>query len=246
MIRKPDGQAPVVLVTGGGRGLGRAIALDLAAAGCVVGVNYVNNREAAESAVAAIVAGGGRAAAFRADVGDSSMARELTTTVEAKLGPVDVLVNNAGIGPRLDLFETDQGYFDAVINANLRSAYQMTQSVIAGMRDRKWGRLVFLSSLAARTGGLVSAPYAASKAAVEGLMHYYATHLLPFNITANAVSPALIDTDIFAGVALPASGSLPLGRLGRPEEVAHVVTMLVATEYVSGQTIQVNAGRYHT
>jgi 3-oxoacyl-[acyl-carrier protein] reductase len=246
MIRKPDGQAPLALVTGGGRGIGRAIAVDLAAAGCVVAVNYLNNREAAEGVVAAIRRQGGRAEAFRADVGDPAMASALVAAVEAGLGPVDVLVNNAGIGRRLDPFTTDQRYFDEVLNANVRSVYQMTQAVIAGMRDRQWGRLIFVSSLAARTGGIISAPYAASKAAVEGLMHYYATHLLPFHVTANAVAPALVDTDIFAGIALPPASALPLGRLGRPEEVARVVTMLVATEYVTGQTIQISAGRYHT
>ena len=218
----------------------------IAAAGCVVAVNYVSNQEAAESVVAAIKRDGGRAATFRADVGNPSMASELVAAIEVNLGPVDVLVNNAGIGSRLDLFKTDHAYFDEMFNANVRSAYQMTQNVIEGMRDRQWGRLVFISSIAARTGGLISAPYAASKAAVEGLMHYYATHLLPFNITANAVSPALIETDIIKGVTLPPSSSLPPGRLGRPDEVARVVSMLVATEYVTGQTIQVSAERYHT
>src|SRR5450631_3399705 len=240
------GKAPVALVTGSSRGLGRAIALDLARAGCQVAVNYVSSAEAANEVVACIKASDGDAAPFRADVGNPEEVSTLISAVHERFSQIDILVNNAGIAPRLDLFETNVSNFDAVMAANVRSAYLMSQSVLGGMKARRWGRLVFLSSMAARTGGVISAPYAASKAAVEGLMHYYASQLLTHHVTANAVSPAFIETDIFKDAPGPALATMPLERFGRPEEVAAVVRMLVTTEYITGQTIQISAGRYHT
>ncbi|GAP96889.1 3-oxoacyl-[acyl-carrier protein] reductase [Leptolyngbya sp. NIES-2104] len=108
------------------------------------------------------------------------------------------------------------------------------------------GRLIYMSSIAARTGGMVSAAYAASKAGIEGLMHYYATFLLPYRITANAIAPALIASDIVNEMKLPPPDELPLGRVGRPEEIWSTVRMILETEYLTGQTIHINAGRYMT
>lgn len=235
-----------VLVTGGSRGLGRAIAIALAAHGHPVVVNYQRRADAAAEVVDAIERAGGHALAVAADVGDPAGVEALFDAARDAFGPPAIVVNNAGIGPRATVDEITLAGFDDVIAANLRSAFMVTQAALPAMRAAQWGRLVFLSSTAARIGGIVSPAYAASKAGMEGLMHYYATHLLKDGITANAVAPALVATDMVAGIAPPPPAALPLGRFGRPEEVSAVVELLVACEYITGQTIQVNAGRYHT
>ncbi len=132
------------------------------------------------------------------------------------------------------------------MRTNLLSAFLISQAAIPHMVAQGGGRLIFMSSLAARTGGLVSAAYAASKAGVEQLMHYYATYLLRHRITANAIAPALIASDLVGEMDLPPPDKLPLGRLGRPEELWPAVRMLLETEYITGQTIQIDAGRYMT
>jgi len=236
----------VALVTGGGRGLGRAIALSLAQGGCVVAVNYRGNAAAAADTVAAIEQAGGRAAAFAADVSDAAQVRSLVADVARTLGPVEVLVNNAGIAEQRDVFAATEEHWSRVLAANLTSAFLVTQEVIGGMRERQWGRLIFLSSLAARTGGIMSSAYAASKAGLEGLTHYYATQLLPYGITSNAIAPAAVESDMYSGAATRPTHQQPMGRLGRPDEVGMVAHMLVANGYMTGQTLHVNAGRYMT
>jgi 3-oxoacyl-[acyl-carrier protein] reductase len=234
------------LVTGASRGLGRGIAIALAALGHPVIVNYLANAAAAQTTVATIVAAGGRALAIAADVAQQTEVARLVAEARAAFGPIAIAVNNAGIGPRKTIDEITLADFDAVMASNLRSSFMVTQAVVPDMRALGYGRLLFLSSTAARIGGIVSPAYAASKAGMEGLMHFYATHLLKDGITANAIAPALIETDMVAGIAPPAAASLPLGRFGRVEEVNLVAQMLVQCEYMTGQTIQVNAGRYHT
>lgn len=233
------------LVTGASRGLGRGIAIALAALGHPVVVNYRAQADAAQDTVATIVAAGGRACAIAADVSQHAEVARLVAAARAAFGPIAIAVNNAGIGPRRSIDDITLADFDAVIAANLRSSFMVTQAVVPDMRALGYGRLLFLSSTAARIGGIISPAYAASKAGMEGLMHFYATHLQKDGITANAIAPALIETDMVSGV-VPSTASMPLGRFGRVEEVNIVAQMLVQCEYMTGQTIQVNAGRYHT
>jgi 3-oxoacyl-[acyl-carrier protein] reductase len=240
-----DSPQPAI-VTGGSRGLGRAAALALADLGCPVTVNYRHNETAAQAVVNEISAKSGRAIAVRADVSRENDVRKLVDQARDAFGPTGILINNAGIGPVRDVSELTVADFDQVISANLRSAFIMTQAALPDMLDMGWGRLVFMSSLAARVGGVISAPYAASKAGAEGLMHYYATHLLRHGVTSNAIAPAFIETDMFSGVKIPPKEQLPLGRMGRPDEVGMIVQTLVLCEFMTGQTIHLNAGRYQT
>ena len=237
--------AKVILITGASRGIGRRLAIEGAREGYAVVINYVANEAAAQDVVREIVIAGGRAAAVRADVGVPGDVDALVAATLERFGRVDVLVNNAGGGPVTPLPDLDANGFEQVMRLNLLSAFLMSQAVIPHMSPYG-GRLIFMSSLTARTGGLVSAAYAASKAGLEGLMHYYAAALLPHRITANAIAPALIASDMTDGMALPSTDQLPFGRLGRPEEVWPVVQAMLDTEYMTGQTIHLNAGRYMT
>ena len=233
----------VALVTGGSRGLGRAIALGLAELGCAVAVNYRADTAAADATLAELANRGVRAQVFCADVSHEDEVRGLVTAVEAELGAIDILVNNAGIGPPCGVFEADLAHWDAVQGANLRSAFLVSQAVIAGMAERGWGRLLFLSSIAAHVGGVVSPAYAASKAGMEGLMHFYALHLRERGVTANAIAPALIESDMVHALNIDPAQQ-PLGRFGRPEEVAMLAQTLVCNGFLTGQTLHLNAGRY--
>jgi 3-oxoacyl-[acyl-carrier protein] reductase len=243
--QKLDRPQPAI-VTGGSRGLGRAAALALADLGCPVTVNYLNNEIAAQAVVDEISANSGRALAVRADVTREDEVRKLIDRARDAFGSAGILINNAGIGPVRDVSDLTVADFDQVISANLRSAFIMTQAALPDMLDMEWGRLIFMSSLAARVGGVISAPYAASKAGAEGLMHYYATHLLKYRVTSNAIAPAFIETDMFSGIQIPPKEQLPLGRMGRPDEVGIIVQALVLCEFMTGQTIHLNAGRYQT
>lgn len=234
------------LVTGASRGLGRAIAIALADLGAAVTVNYVRNREAADAVVEDIAARGGTARAIQADVTDPQEASALVAAAREALGPIGILVNNAGIGRVRAVFENTAEDFDATFAANVRSAFLVTQAVLPDMREMEFGRLIFLSSIAAMTGGVISTPYAASKAALIGMMHHYAASLMPWKITANALAPAFIATDMFNGVNLPPPETMPLGRMGRPEEIGVLCQAVVACGFMTGQTLHVSAGRYMT
>jgi 3-oxoacyl-[acyl-carrier protein] reductase len=236
----------VALVTGASRGLGRAIAIALARQGIAVAVNYANHAEGAQAVVEEIGAGGGRARAFRADVASAADIASMLVAIEAELGVVDVLVNNAGIGPAVALEVLDEQGWEHVLRVNLTSAFLVSQAVIPAMRRIGFGRLVFMSSVAARVGGVISAAYAASKAGVEGLAHYYATHLAAAGITSNCIAPAFIETDMIRGAGVSGAAASPMGRFGKAEEVAAVAELLVRVGFINGQTLHVNAGRYMT
>jgi 3-oxoacyl-[acyl-carrier protein] reductase len=164
--------------------------------------------------------------------------------LEERLGPIDILVNNAGLAAARGLDDITEEDFDRAIAANLKSAFLCTQAVLPGMRARRWGRIVNISSIGARVGASsVSVAYGASKAGLEGLTRGYALRLAPEGITVNAVAPGLIDTEmgkplIEAGVA----GRIPVGRAGTGDEVAQAVLLLVGNGYMTGQTIAVNGG----
>jgi 3-oxoacyl-[acyl-carrier protein] reductase len=232
----------VALVTGASRGIGKAIAITLARAGADVAVNFRSRAAEADAVVSAIRAVGRRSIAIAADVSDSAAVKRLIDGVQAELGSIDVLVNNAGIGLRRDLEEMTEADFDTTIAVNLKSAFLCTQAVFPGMRTRGWGRIVNISSGAARGAGMIGAHYNASKAGMEGLTRGYAARLAKDGVTVNAVAPSLIATDMTSANSAANASRIPVGRLGSSEEVAQAVLMVVGNAYMTGQTVQVNGG----
>ncbi len=229
----------VALVTGASRGIGRAIALALAERGAAVAVNFQTRAEEAHSAVAQIRSAGGQAIAARADVSISAQVNEMATRVTGELGPVDVLVNNAGIA----ISGVREEDFDLGIAVNLKSAFLCSEAVLPGMRARRWGRIVNISSAAARGAGLLGVVYNASKAGLEGLTRGYAARVAKDGVTVNAVAPGPIDTEM--GAPLKAGGveaRIPVGRMGQAEEVAQTTVMIIGNGFITGQTIAVNGG----
>ena len=187
---------------------------------------------------------GRRTVKIAADVSVAADVTRLVTAVEAALGPVSILVNNAGVSQPVTLDTLSEEVWDATIAANLKSVFLVTQAVLARMRRQRWGRIINISSTAAQTGGIIGPHYAASKAGIHGLTHGYASLLAREGVTANAVAPALIETDMIRGHARATPDRIPIGRFGRPEEVAEVVVMLARNGYITGQTINVNGGAY--
>ena len=231
----------VALVTGAARGIGKAVALALAQAGADVAVNF-RERESAAQAVASSVRGlGRRAVAIRADVSDVRAVADMVAAIERELGGVDVLINNAGIAVRRGIDDLNEADFDLTIAVNLKSAFLCIQAVLPHMRTQQWGRIVNISSGAARGAGGIGLHYNASKAGLEGLTRGYAARLVKEGITVNAVAPSLIETDMMP--ARPEiAARIPLGRLGQAAEVAHAVLMAMGNAYMTGQTIQLNGG----
>jgi 3-oxoacyl-[acyl-carrier protein] reductase len=228
----------VALVTGASRGIGAAVAVALGAAGARVAVNFRQEAAAAEQVARAI----GQALAVQADVADASAVAAMLAAVEAGLGPVDILVNNAGIALIRGIEDLTEADFDATLAVNLKGAFLCTQAVLPGMRARGWGRIVNISSGAARGAGGVGLHYNASKAGLEGLTRGYAARLVKEGITVNAVAPSLIETDMVKGGLASSPARIPLGRFGTTEEVAQVVMMLVGNAYITGQTIPLSGG----
>ncbi len=234
----------VSLVTGGSRGIGRAIALGLAKAGSDVAVNFKSHEKEAKEACAEIEALGRRALAVKADVSLSDEVSRLVITVEQELGTVSILINNAGIAKPLRLEELSEALWDETLTVNLKSCFLVTQAVLPAMRSQGWGRIVNISSTAAQIGGIVGPHYASSKAGIIGLTHSYASLLIKEGITVNAIAPALILTDMVSESIRARPDRIPLGRFGTVEEIAEVALMLVNNGYMSGQTINVNGGLY--
>jgi 3-oxoacyl-[acyl-carrier protein] reductase len=241
----PDLHGRVALVTGASRGIGKAIALALAEAGADVAVNYRERAAEAGAVAAAIRSLGRRSSALGADVSEGAAVARMVAAAEAALGPIDVLVNNAGVALNRSLEELTEADFDRTIAVNLKSAFLCTQALWPGMRARRWGRIVNISSGAARGAGMVGTEYNASKAGMEGLTRGYAARLVKDGITVNAVAPSLIATDMIPPHRIGnAAARIPLGRLGTGEEVASAVLMVIANPYMTGQTVPVNGGMY--
>ena len=234
----------VALVTGGSRGIGRATALALAQAGADVAVNYRNSAGEAQQVCDLIARLGRRTVKVGADVSLAAEATRLVRAVEAALGPIGVLVNNAGVSEPVTLETLTEEVWDATIAANLKSVFLVTQAALPAMRRQRWGRIINISSTAAQTGGIVGPHYAASKAGIHGMTHGYAAWLAREGITANAVAPALIETDMIRGHQRATPDRIPIGRLGHPEEIAETVVLLARNGYITGQTINVNGGAY--
>lgn len=236
----------VALVTGGSRGIGRSIALALAAAGVKVAVNHRTHEQDAEKVLAEITAAGHEAMAVRGDVADPDDVSRMVDDVRRTFGAVDILVNNAGIARALPLEQVLLRTWDATLSTNLRGPFIVTSAVLPEMRAKQWGRLLFISSTAARVGGIVGPHYAASKAGLEGLMHSYASSLAREGITSNAISPALVETEMLAGNPAANPEKIPVGRFGTPDEVADLVVAVARNGYITGQTFQINGGIYMT
>lgn len=238
----------IALVTGGSRGIGRAIAELLASQGHRVAINYVSNEAAAAEAVAAIEAAGGTAVAVKGDVGDEAAVDALMADVQERLGPVEVLVNNAGITRDDLLMRMKPDAWDDVMQTNLKSVYLCSRAVVRGMLRGRWGRIVSLSSVAGVYGNAGQANYAAAKAGIIGFTMSLAKEIGSRGITVNAVAPGFIATDMTAAlgddVATAAADKITLGRLGLPEEVASAVGYLASEDasYITGQTIVVDGG----
>jgi 3-oxoacyl-[acyl-carrier protein] reductase len=240
-----DLQNRVALVTGASRGIGAGIAVALARAGADVAVNYRERTEAAQAVCAEITALGRRALAVRADVSLAAEVADMIAKIQRELGPVSILVNNAGIARRQQFEEISERDWDEILTTNLKSVFLVTQAVVGEMRRQKWGRIINVSSLAAQTGGSVGAHYAASKAGMLGLTHACASRYVRDGITVNAIAPALIETEM-SDYLKANPERVPMGHLGRVDDAASVAVMLAANEYVTGQTIHVNGGMYMT
>lgn len=231
----------VALVTGGSRGIGAAIVLALAAVGAAVAVNYRARERDADALVKTIVDAGGRAMAVGADVSQAAAVARMVEAVTSQLGPIDILINNAGIAITRGVDDLTESDFDQTIAVNLKSVFLCTQAVLPMMREKKWGRIVNISSGAARGAGSIGPHYNASKAGIEGLTRGYAARLVREGITVNAVAPSLIETDMMRGQD-NLVGRIPLGRFGTADEVASAVLLLVDNAYMTGQTIAMSGG----
>ena len=235
-------QGRVALVTGASRGIGQAIALALAEAGADVVVNYLNRSTEAEAVASRIRESGRNAICVQADVSVAADVERLVAAAEERFGHIDILVNNAGIARPQAMEEITEKDWDDLMAVNVKSCFLATRAVLPAMRPRQWGRIINLSSVAAQVGGVVGPHYAASKAAILGMTHFYASRLAKEGITVNAIAPALVETEMVTSNPNANAKMIPVGRFGRPEEVAEVAVMLARNGYITGQTLNVNGG----
>ena len=238
----------IAVVTGGSRGIGRAIAMTLAAAGATVVVNYQRNAAAADETVAAITAADGAAISIQADVSVSADVERLFKTVIDQYGTVDILVNNAGITRDTLLLRMKEDDFDTVIDTNLRGVYLCTKAALRPMTRARSGRIINITSVVGLIGNAGQSNYAAAKAGIIGYTRAVAREMASRGITVNAVAPGYIETELTAGLGEQVRAAIleaiPLGRLGTPQDVANLVCFLAsdAAAYITGQTLTVDGG----
>jgi len=239
----------IALVTGASRGIGRAIALQLARDGARVALNYRSGEAEAHSLASEIEKLGGQCLIMRADVSDAKQARELVDRVLQECGRLDILVNNAGVTRDKSLRKLTDEDWSHVLNTNLNSVYYCTTAAIKAMTDQRFGRIINISSFVGQAGNFGQANYAASKGAIIAFTKTAAIELAKYNVTVNAIAPGFTLTDMLAKV--PANvqeqikARIPMGRFGLPEEIAQAVVFLAAEgDYITGQQININGGVY--
>ena len=241
-------QGRVALVTGGGRGIGRSIAVRLARGGAKVAVSYRSNDEAAQETAKLVREAGAECEVFKGDVASSEDVAALIKGVNEAFGPVEILVNNAGTTRDNIMMRMKDAEFDDVVATNLKGTYLCTRAALRGMVRARWGRIVNISSVVGLLGNAGQANYAASKAGIIGLTKSVAREVANRGITANAVAPGYVETELTGGLSDEIKGRIlgqvPVGRFGEPEEIAEVVAFLVGdgAAYVTGQTIAVDGG----
>lgn len=248
-----NGAPRVALVTGGARGIGRSIALALARQGRFVVIGDVLDQEA-EQTVGLVKKAGGQALSVRLDVTQSSTVRAALDEVVEQVGRIDILVNNAGWDELLPFVETDEAFWDRVIEINYKGCLRLTHALLPGMMERRWGRIVSMGSDAGRVGSSFEAVYSGAKAAIVAFMKTIAREGARHGITANSVCPGPTDTPLVrSAIATTQDGekavramtrAIPLGRLGRPEDVAAGVAFFTSdeAEFVTGQTLSISGG----
>jgi 3-oxoacyl-(acyl-carrier-protein) reductase len=246
-----DLQGKNCLVTGGSRGIGRAIVTAMAAAGANVAFTYQSSKEQAEALAASMVEKEGiRCKAYQANVANSEEMQNVVKLVEKEFGPITILVNNAGITRDKSFLKMTKNMWDEVMRVNLDGVFYTTQLVANDMVGAGWGRIINISSIVGQTGNFGQANYAATKGAIISLTESLARELARKGITVNAVAPGFIETDMVNGMPEAAINQVkamtPMGRLGKPEEIADAVVFLASprASYVTGQVLGVNGGMY--
>ena len=239
----------VAIVTGASRGIGRAVAKELAEHGAAVVVNYFQSQEPAEALVTEITGGGGKAIAVRANVGEPDDAQALAKRALDEFGRIDILVNNAGVNRDRSLRRMSTEEWQEVINTDLNSAFYCTSAVLPNMVERKYGRIINMSSIVGQMGNIGQANYAAAKAGLIALSKSAAQELARYNITVNAMCPGFIETEMVIALSDDVKEALisriPLGRFGRPDEVAAFIRFLVTEgDWITGQQFNPNGGMY--
>ena len=238
----------VALITGGSRGIGRAIALEFAARGAAVVVNYNKSPEAAEEVVKQIQSAGGKAAAYQADVSDFKQAEALVKFATETFGDLSILVNNAGITRDQLIMLMPEADWDAVINTNLKSTFNCSKAAIKQMMRKRTGRIINIASVAGQMGNAGQTNYSASKGGQIAFTKALAREVAARNITVNAIAPGFVDTEILDGmtpeILEAALKMVPLGRKGKPEEIAYAAAFLASDEaaYITGQVLGVDGG----
>ena len=236
----------IALITGASRGIGRAIALKLAGLGADIAIVYAGNNEKAQEVVSLAHGSGVRAEAFKCDVSDFTAVKEMVDDIKNKLGAVDILVNNAGITKDGLIMNMKEETFDEVVDINLKGAFNMIRHCSPMFIRRKSGKIINISSVAGLIGNAGQANYAASKAGLIGLTKSVARELASRNITCNAIAPGFIQTDMTDNITSdnPLMTSIPLGRVGLPEEIAELAAFLAqdCANYITGEVIRIDGG----
>jgi len=233
----------VALVTGGSGGIGAALCRRLGLSGARVAVHFRSGRGPAEEVARSVRAAGGEAQIFAADLADPAAPGRLVDEVQAALGPVDVLAANAGFSRRAGYEEVDAALFDETLAVNLRAPFLLAQRTLPHMREQHFGRVLFTSSIAAITGGIVGPHYAASKAGLHGLTHFLAARVAADGVTVNAIAPALVTgTGMLPGEPAELTQLVPVGRLGTPEEVADLAMAMLVNGYLTSKVFALDGG----